>query len=257
MDMDASIHDQARARIEKLLAVDSRGSKLKAYTHVRNFKYIKSVLGGVDENLLDVGVNDILMDLGISSMQVDDSTRGFSVQGDGPLDMRMNPQASLTAEEILNSWPAAEVGKVLCEYGEESNWKFIQNQIVEARAQGGLHTTDELVHLVRRASSNLGENVLEVLKEMIPSRDEEIKLKQSKEKPPLKLGPAESFLKSVISIPYAFKRVVALLYISNFDLEVNYLNDLFRTLKIISNVQIKKTEQTSKNYQQKVRELEN
>ncbi|XP_042446322.1 ribosomal RNA small subunit methyltransferase H-like [Zingiber officinale] len=187
MDMDASIHDQARARIEKLLAVDSRGSKLKTYTHVRNFKYIKSVLGGVDENLLDVGVNDILMDLGISSIQVDDSTRGFSVQGDGPLDMRMNPQASLTAEEILNSWPAAEVGKVLREYGEESNWQFIQNQIVEARAQGGLHTTDELVHLVRRASSksggkadSLGKNVLEALKEMIPSRDEEIKLKQYK-----------------------------------------------------------------------------
>ncbi|XP_042404682.1 ribosomal RNA small subunit methyltransferase H-like [Zingiber officinale] len=135
MDMDASIHDQARARIEKLLAVDSRGSKLKAYTHVRNFKYIKSVLSGVDENLLDIGVNDILMDLGISSMQVDDS------KGD------LVCKASLTAKEILNSWPAAEVGKVLREYGEESNWQFIQNQIVEARAQGGLHTTDELVHL--------------------------------------------------------------------------------------------------------------
>ncbi|KAG6468469.1 hypothetical protein ZIOFF_073157 [Zingiber officinale] len=95
MDMDASIHDQARARIEKLLAMDSRDSKLEAYTHVINFKYIKSVLGGVDENLLDIGVNDILMDLGISSMQVDDSTRGFSVQGDGPLDMHMNPQSTL------------------------------------------------------------------------------------------------------------------------------------------------------------------
>ncbi|XP_042391797.1 ribosomal RNA small subunit methyltransferase H-like [Zingiber officinale] len=163
MDMDASIHDQARARIEKLLVVDSRGSKLKAYTHVRNFQYIKSVLGGVDENLLDVGVNDILMDL------ESHPCRGFSVQGDGPLDMRMNPQdirqcclpnyylpvgklnqrlkASLKAEEILNSWPAAEVGKVLREYGEESNWQFIQNKIVKARAQGGLHTTDELVHL--------------------------------------------------------------------------------------------------------------
>ncbi|XP_042468549.1 formin-like protein 1 isoform X2 [Zingiber officinale] len=80
-------------------------------------------------------------------------------------------------------------------------------------------------------ADSLGKNVLEALTEMIPSRDEEIKLKQYKEKPPLKLGPAESFLKSVISIPYAFKRVVALLYISNFDSEVNYLNDLFRTLK--------------------------
>ncbi|XP_042445497.1 ribosomal RNA small subunit methyltransferase H-like [Zingiber officinale] len=72
--------------------------------------------------------------------------------------MRMNPQASLTAEEILNSWSTAEVEKVLREYGEESNWKFIQNQIVEARAQGGLHTTDELVHLVGRASSKSGES---------------------------------------------------------------------------------------------------
>ncbi|XP_042404503.1 ribosomal RNA small subunit methyltransferase H-like [Zingiber officinale] len=61
---------------------------------------------------------------------------------------RRTATASLTAEEILNSWPAAEVGKVLREYGEESNWQFIQNQIVEARAQGGLHTTDELVHLI-------------------------------------------------------------------------------------------------------------
>ncbi|XP_042374691.1 formin-like protein 15 isoform X2 [Zingiber officinale] len=100
-------------------------------------------------------------------------------------------------------------------------------------------------------ADSLGKNVLEALKEMIPSRDEEIKLKQYKEKPPLNLGPAESFLKSVISILYAFKRVVALLYISNFDSEVNYLNDLFRTLKI------KEVEQASKNYQQKVRELEN
>ncbi|KAG6521364.1 hypothetical protein ZIOFF_018480 [Zingiber officinale] len=66
MDMDASIHDQARARIEKLLAVDSHDSKLKAYTHVRNFKYIKSVLGGVDENLLDVGLMVLLPHLNIA-----------------------------------------------------------------------------------------------------------------------------------------------------------------------------------------------
>ncbi|RZS05367.1 hypothetical protein BHM03_00035866 [Ensete ventricosum] len=68
MDVDPAVHDEARARIERLLAEDSRGN-LEAYTHVRNFKYIKSVLGGVDENLLDVGVNGILMDLGMSSMQ--------------------------------------------------------------------------------------------------------------------------------------------------------------------------------------------
>ncbi|XP_042451862.1 ribosomal RNA small subunit methyltransferase H-like [Zingiber officinale] len=117
MDMDASIHDQARAQIEKLLAADSRGSKLKAYTHVRNFKYIKSMLGGVDENLLDVGVNGILMDLGISSMQCwqkeenklffqsyrSQHHKGFSVQGDGPLDMRMNPQVRVQIGSLLSA----------------------------------------------------------------------------------------------------------------------------------------------------------
>lgn len=81
-------------------------------------------------------------------------------------------------------------------------------------------------------ADSLGENVLEALMKIIPSRDEEIKLKEYKENPSLKLGPEESFLKAVISIPYAFKRIVALLYISNFDSEVNYLNDLFRTLKV-------------------------
>ncbi|CAL9061765.1 unnamed protein product [Musa banksii] len=156
MDVDPAVHDEARARIERLLAEDSRGSSLEAYTHVRNFKYIKSVLGGVDENLLDVGVNGILMDLGMSSMQVDDSGRGFSVLSDGPLDMRMNPQASLTAEDILNSWPESEVGKILRDYGEESNWHFLQKQIVKARASVGLHSTSDLVDLVRRASGRSG-----------------------------------------------------------------------------------------------------
>ncbi|KAJ8471607.1 hypothetical protein OPV22_025950 [Ensete ventricosum] len=155
MDVDPAVHDEARARIERLLAEDSRGN-LEAYTHVRNFKYIKSVLGGVDENLLDVGVNGILMDLGMSSMQVDDSGRGFSVLSDGPLDMRMNPQASLTAEDILNSWPESEVGKILRDYGEESNWHFLQKQIVKARQSVGLHSTSDLVDLVRRASGRSG-----------------------------------------------------------------------------------------------------
>ena len=48
----------------------ARAGSSTAYTHVRNFKYIKSVLGGIDENLLEGGVDGILMDLGMSSMQV-------------------------------------------------------------------------------------------------------------------------------------------------------------------------------------------
>lgn len=68
--MDPVAHDNARARIEDLLNGDPRAGSLKAYTHARNFKNIKSVLGGIDENLLEGGVDGILMDLGMSSMQV-------------------------------------------------------------------------------------------------------------------------------------------------------------------------------------------
>ncbi|XP_008801423.2 ribosomal RNA small subunit methyltransferase H isoform X1 [Phoenix dactylifera] len=156
LDVDPVAHDKARARIEDLLNDNPRDGSLKAYTHVRNFKYIKSVLGGIDENLLEGGVDGILMDLGMSSMQVNNSDRGFSVLGDGPLDMRMNPQASLKAEDILNYWPDSEVGRVLRDYGEESNWRFLQKQIVGARADGGLHSTAQLVDLVRSTSAGSG-----------------------------------------------------------------------------------------------------
>ena len=62
-------------------------------------------------------------------------------------------QASLKAEDILNSWPDTEVGRVLREYGEESNWRLLQNKIVQARLQGGLHSTGELVDLIQNATT--------------------------------------------------------------------------------------------------------
>ncbi|KAG7037555.1 rsmH, partial [Cucurbita argyrosperma subsp. argyrosperma] len=149
MDVDPIALDKAQDRISDLFCEDS---DLKAYTVLKNFKYMKSLLADSDEKPLDPGVDGILMDLGMSSMQVDDPERGFSVLCDGPLDMRMDPQASLKAEDILNSWPEIEVGRVLRVYGEESNWYSLQNKIVKARSQGGLHTTSELVDLIRKST---------------------------------------------------------------------------------------------------------
>ncbi|POO03794.1 Ribosomal RNA small subunit methyltransferase H [Trema orientale] len=154
MDIDPLAREKAVARIDSLLRSDSRSpNDMKTYTFLKNFRYIKSVLSEVDVNLLDSGVDGVLMDLGMSSMQVNNPERGFSVLGDGPLDMRMDPQASLRAEDILNSWPDAEVGRILREYGEESNWHSLQNKIVKARSHGGLHSTGELVDLIRNATS--------------------------------------------------------------------------------------------------------
>ncbi|ONK64494.1 uncharacterized protein A4U43_C07F26660 [Asparagus officinalis] len=66
LDVDPVAHEKDRARIEELL----KGSEgLKAYAHLRNFRYVKSVLGGIDEDLLNEGVDGVLMDLGMSSMQ--------------------------------------------------------------------------------------------------------------------------------------------------------------------------------------------
>ncbi|XP_030542382.1 ribosomal RNA small subunit methyltransferase H isoform X2 [Rhodamnia argentea] len=146
MDVDPMAHQMAKTKIDALLHGDSlsMSSNLRGYFLLRNFRFIKSVVDEVADELMDSGFDGILMDLGVSSMQVNNAERGFSVLNDGPLDMRMDPQASLKAEDILNSWPESEVGRILREYGEESNWFSLQNKIVKSRVRGGLHSTRDL-----------------------------------------------------------------------------------------------------------------
>uniref|UniRef100_A0A0D9VC05 Uncharacterized protein n=1 Tax=Leersia perrieri TaxID=77586 RepID=A0A0D9VC05_9ORYZ len=167
MDIDPSALEIGRSRIEAFLAgreanegdgKDVSQGILCAYTHEKNFKYIKHVLGSVDEDFAvgSSGVDGVLIDLGMSSMQVNRSDRGFSVLQDGPLDMRMDPKATLKAEDILNSWPDLEVGRILRDYGEESNWQSLQKRIVKARGSGGLHSTGELVKLIQRTCTSSG-----------------------------------------------------------------------------------------------------
>jgi len=67
---------------------------------------------------------------------------------------------------------------------------------------------------------------------MAPTKDEERRLKEYKDDSPFKLGPAERFLKAVLDIPFAFKRVEAMLYMANFESEVEYLKKSFDTLEV-------------------------
>lgn len=67
---------------------------------------------------------------------------------------------------------------------------------------------------------------------MAPTKEEERKLKEFNDESPFKLGPAEKFLKAVLDIPFAFERVDAMLYIANFDSEVEYLLRSFETLEV-------------------------
>ena len=81
-------------------------------------------------------IDGMLMDLGVSSPQVDEPERGFSFLGDGPLDMRMDPGAGVSAAEWLASASEQEIGRVLRELGEERSARRIARAIVAARAGG-------------------------------------------------------------------------------------------------------------------------
>ncbi len=97
------------------------------------------------------GVDGVLLDLGVSSPQLDDPARGFSFQSDGPLDMRMNPQAGQSAAEWLAMASPEEIAGVLRDYGEERHARRIARRLVEARAEAPIATTGRLAALVAGA----------------------------------------------------------------------------------------------------------
>jgi 16S rRNA (cytosine1402-N4)-methyltransferase len=96
-------------------------------------------------------VHGILFDLGVSSMQLDRTSRGFSYAADAPLDMRMDPDAALTAAEVLNSYDQKTLTRVLRDFGEERFASRIAAQIVRRRANRPFTTTGELVELLYQA----------------------------------------------------------------------------------------------------------
>lgn len=93
-------------------------------------------------------VEGILFDLGVSSMQFDQAERGFSFMREGPLDMRMNPKETLTAQEIVNTWSEKDLGSIFRDYGEEKKWRILAKAIVRERASKPILTTSELVNLL-------------------------------------------------------------------------------------------------------------
>ena len=96
----------------------------------------------------DATVDGVLFDLGVSSMQLDLAERGFSYSQDAPLDMRMDPDAPLTAAEILNTYDKRALTRVLREFGEERFASRIADRILRQRASKPLTTTGELVELL-------------------------------------------------------------------------------------------------------------
>ncbi|MGH3661948.1 MAG: 16S rRNA (cytosine(1402)-N(4))-methyltransferase RsmH [Micromonosporaceae bacterium] len=96
-------------------------------------------------------VAGVLFDLGVSSLQLDQASRGFAYSQDAPLDMRMDPTAGPTAEEIVNTYPAGQLRKIFSEYGEERFANRIASRIEQRRRQQPIASSVELAELVRDA----------------------------------------------------------------------------------------------------------
>ena len=92
-----------------------------------------------------------LFDLGLSSYQLDDPTRGFSILRDGPLDMRFDTTQTLTAAQIVNTWPLTELARIFNEYGEERRAEQAAHAILTARRQAPVETTAQLKQILEPA----------------------------------------------------------------------------------------------------------
>jgi 16S rRNA (cytosine1402-N4)-methyltransferase len=117
---------------------------------------VRTRYDGIDAVLAETGywtsqVHGILFDLGVSSMQLDRTSRGFSYAADAPLDMRMDPDAELTAADVINTYDERTLARVLREFGEERFAGRIAAQIVRRRADRPFSTTGELVELLYQA----------------------------------------------------------------------------------------------------------
>ena len=94
-------------------------------------------------------IDGILADIGVSSLQLDDATRGFSFQADGPLDMRMNPQSERTAEQVVNHLDERELADVIYEFGEERRSRRIARAICRSRP---IRSTAHLADVISAAA---------------------------------------------------------------------------------------------------------
>ncbi len=96
-------------------------------------------------------VAGVMLDLGVSSPQLDDARRGFSFQADGPLDMRMNPDAGVSAAQWIASVREADLADVLFRYGDEHFSRRIARAIVTARQEAPIETTLQLAAIIKKA----------------------------------------------------------------------------------------------------------
>ena len=136
IDRDPHAHELAGARLQK---------------YGERFHGVHAVYDELLDVIADLGlphVDAVLFDLGVSSMQLDVRERGFAYASDAPLDMRMNDAAGITAADVLNTYDARDLARILRDYGEERFARPIARAIVAARETEPFTTSGRLVELL-------------------------------------------------------------------------------------------------------------
>lgn len=137
---------------KRLKEVEEKRKKIYADSYIPNtiilvhddFFNILEILkrNGIDK------VDGILLDLGVSSYQIDNRERGFSYMEDSRLDMRMNQDASFSAEDVINEYKEEELANIFFKYGEEKYSRKVAEKIVEKRKEKRIETTKQLVDII-------------------------------------------------------------------------------------------------------------
>ena len=127
----------------------SRKFKNNFFFFYNKFSEIDTVLKKICQKEFD----GILLDLGMSNTQLNNPSRGFSFEKDGPLDMRMDfKNNKLTAKEIINNYSEKDLADIFYYYGEERNSRKIARQIINHRTKEPINTTSELSNIIKRVN---------------------------------------------------------------------------------------------------------
>jgi 16S rRNA (cytosine1402-N4)-methyltransferase len=126
----------------------------RLHPHAERTTLVHAVYDEIPRVLRELGLataQGVLFDLGVSSLQLDRAERGFAYAHDAPLDMRMDAGHGVTAAEVLNTYSASDLARILRRYGEERFARQIAERVVAARAEAPFDTSARLVDLIRAA----------------------------------------------------------------------------------------------------------
>lgn len=131
-------------------AVAAASDRLSGFGNVQvihsNYSQLREVLDSLGISRVD----GVLMDLGVSSFQLDEESRGFSYHSDAPLDMRMSKEG-MSAADVVNTFSAEQLSKIIFEYGEEKFARSIASNIVSERGKSPIETTLQLADIIRKS----------------------------------------------------------------------------------------------------------